>query len=273
MTINISIFTSMTNPEERMDPWKEALNCYEDLADEVITVGENWPQEFSWDYIGKTFHEGFVKSSGDWVIRMDLDYFFHEKNLKRISDTLRENSEQPAVAFPQYQIFTPDRYQIKTKLCIALNKKRYPNIILNGGGDLVQPTLDNKQIKFTDVPLVNIPIWQYDSSFRTKEVISKDRARFARAWFDHFENWSDRGGGSSSEAFDAWYKMVEKRYKKHVNKLRIKSHPKYIREKLLSLQDDQFGHSAFGLKFTTKRNIEDYVISYKNRAVNALTSK
>ena len=32
----ISIFTTMTKPEERMDPWKEALNCYNDLADEVI---------------------------------------------------------------------------------------------------------------------------------------------------------------------------------------------------------------------------------------------
>ena len=36
----------MTNPEERQDPWKEALNCYEDFADEVITVGEDWPEEF-----------------------------------------------------------------------------------------------------------------------------------------------------------------------------------------------------------------------------------
>ena len=30
----LSIATSYTNPEERMDPWKEALACYEDLADE-----------------------------------------------------------------------------------------------------------------------------------------------------------------------------------------------------------------------------------------------
>ena len=31
----VTIFTSMTNPDERKDPWKQALNCYEDLADEV----------------------------------------------------------------------------------------------------------------------------------------------------------------------------------------------------------------------------------------------
>ena len=39
INMKVSIFTTMTNPEERMDPWKEALNCYESIADEVIVVG------------------------------------------------------------------------------------------------------------------------------------------------------------------------------------------------------------------------------------------
>ena len=76
----LSIATSYTDPESRMDPWKEALSCYEDLADEVVRSGENWPYEFTWDYIGKVFNESYKKASGDWVIRMDLDYFFHEKD-------------------------------------------------------------------------------------------------------------------------------------------------------------------------------------------------
>ena len=42
----------MTKPDERMDPWKEALNCYNDFADEVIVVGKQWKQEFSFDYEG-----------------------------------------------------------------------------------------------------------------------------------------------------------------------------------------------------------------------------
>ena len=66
--MKISIFTTMTNPQKRMDPYKEALKCYEDFADEVIIVGENWPEEFSFDYIGKTFQEGFDLCKGDWVI-------------------------------------------------------------------------------------------------------------------------------------------------------------------------------------------------------------
>ena len=70
-----------SNPEERMDPWKEALSCFKDFADDVVIVGENWPYEFKWDQIGKVFQEGFDKSNGDWVIHMDIDNFFHEKNI------------------------------------------------------------------------------------------------------------------------------------------------------------------------------------------------
>ena len=58
----LSIFTTMTNPEDRKDPWKEALNCYEELSDEVIVVGEDWPEEFEWDYIGKTFQNGLINA-------------------------------------------------------------------------------------------------------------------------------------------------------------------------------------------------------------------
>ena len=36
VSMRISICTTMTNPEERMDPWKEATDCYKDFSDEII---------------------------------------------------------------------------------------------------------------------------------------------------------------------------------------------------------------------------------------------
>ena len=57
--MNVGLFTTMTNPEDRNDPWKESLACYEDIVDDVVVVGSDWPYEFSWDHIGKTFHSGF----------------------------------------------------------------------------------------------------------------------------------------------------------------------------------------------------------------------
>ena len=47
--MNLTIFTHMTNPDKRMDPWREAIKCYEYFADDIVTVGQNWPYEFDWD--------------------------------------------------------------------------------------------------------------------------------------------------------------------------------------------------------------------------------
>ncbi len=264
----VTIFTSMTNPEERRDPWKQALNCYEDLADEVNIIGQNFPEEFKWDYFGKIFQNAFDSSKGDWIFRMDVDYFFHEKDIPKIKRYLTKYSTSPAIAFPQYQIFTPDRYQLKTKICLALNKKKFPEIKLNGGGDLVLPTLNGKLIKVPDVPNIKIPIYQYDSTFRTKEIIAKDRARFARAWERQFGNFGNRGGGTPELAFDAWFSMIKERYPKHTFKMKMSDHPKYMATELKKLKEGQFGFDAFGLKQNTKRPLINYLRGYKDKYFN-----
>ena len=263
--MKISIFTHMTNPELRNDPWKESLECYEDLADEVVIVGENWPFEFKWDYIGKVFQEGFDKCSGDWAINMPIDYIFHEKDIEKIKIKLNKYSDSPAVAFPQHQIFTPDRYFMQSKVCIALNKKNFPNIKLNGGGDLCLPTLNSERIMPESVPQTNIPLWNYDKVFGTKETISVDRARFARAWFEQFNDWGVFGGPTPEEAFEAWLSMIKIRYKKHTLKIKPEQHPKYIKKNLERLEQNQFGFDAFGLKSEVKSDIIDLLRSYKRK--------
>ena len=244
----LSIATSYTDPESRMDPWKEALSCYEDVADEVVRSGENWPYEFTWDYIGKVFNESYKKASGDWVIRMDLDYFFHEKDFAEIRKTLNENFDKPAIAFPKYQFFTPERYNLKTNIVIAYNKKHFPNIELNGGGDLCLPTINGKEITPSDVPISKIYLWNYDSMFKTKQVIAEDRARFARAWFRYFGDFGKGEGDDTEKAFKTWLEMVESRYKKHKKLMQLDRHPKYIIEKITNLNESQFGYNAFGLR-------------------------
>ena len=34
---------------------ERSSECYEDFADEIIVKGKDWPYDFSWDLIGKTF--------------------------------------------------------------------------------------------------------------------------------------------------------------------------------------------------------------------------
>jgi len=252
--MKISIHTTMTDPDQRMDPWKEALACYDELADEVIITGEDWPEEFSWDYIGKTFNDGLQKTTGDWAIRMDLDYFFHEKDIAYIREFIEKNNDAIAIAFPKRQFFTPDRYQLQSKVCIAVNRRKYPDIKLNGGGDLCFPTLDNILIDVNKIPLCKAPIWNYDMMFKTKKIIETERLRFGRAWFAYFNEWGIFGGNSKEEAFDAWFYWVAKKYKKHVFNIKFHKHPKYIQKKLSELDVNQFGYNCFGLKNTIKKD-------------------
>lgn len=249
---SLSIFTSMTNPDQRNDPWQEALECYKDLADEVIVVGDDWPFEFSWDFIGQTFQKGFDKCTSDWVIRMDIDYFFHEKDFAKIRKSLNKYDDYPMISFPQYQFFTHDRYQIKTRIGLAFNKKKFPNIKLNGGGDLTLATLNGNLIDPKSVPNLKVPIYQYDSIFRTKEILKEDRYRFAKAWHTFFNDFGGRGGESQQKAYEVWINMVKERYPKHSFSIKINHHPKYIQEKLKNLKKDQFGYDMFGLKNNTK---------------------
>ena len=112
-------------------------------------------------------------------------------------------------------------------------------------------TLKGELLTYKNVPQVKIPIWQYDSMFRTKKIIAEDRARFARAWYRTFNNYGDRGGDDPEIAFNAWFSMIKKRYSKHLFKSNISKHPVFINKKLQDLNDDQFGFSAFGLKNNT----------------------
>ena len=214
--MSISIFTTMTNPDDRNDPWRESLKCYESVADEVVVVGDDWPYEFDWGIFNKIYQNGFDQCKTDWVIRMDLDYFIHEKDIEKLKFYINKFKDEPAIVMPQYQFFTYDRYQLKTKLCLVLNKKKFPEIKLDGGTDKMLATLNGELLTYKNVPQVKIPIWQYDSMFRTKKIISADRARFARAWKRTFGNFGDRGGDDPEVAFDAWFSMIKKRYRKHL---------------------------------------------------------
>ena len=125
-------------------------------------------------------------------------------------------------------------------------------------------------LTYKNVPQIKVPIWQYDSMFRTKEIISKDRARFARAWYRSFNNYGDRGGDDPEIAFKAWFDMIKNRYRKHIFRSNISKHPKFIVNRLESLKRISLDtvHSAlkkiqnliiFNFQENSKRNIFKYL--------------
>ena len=271
--MKVTIFTSYTNPDERKDPWKEAMSCFEDIADEVIVVGKDIPYEFEWTIWNKEFQRAFDEASGDWVIRMDIDYFIHEKDIQNLKNNLFKFKEYPGIIFPQYQFFIPTKYSYHTNLCLAVNKTNFPNIKLNGGTDKILPTINNKILDYKKLPWLDIPIWQYDGIFRTKEIIAEDRARFARAWHRYSDNYNKRGGPTKELAYDAWFNFQKKRFKNHVFPVKIDDHPKYIKESLKNLKENQFGYSAFGITESVSPVIFDYFRSYRNKTIFKIKSK
>ena len=82
-------------------------------------------------------------------VQYNQDTMFHEKSFEKIKEELKKYGDSPAIAFPKYQIFTPDRYHMKTHLVVALNKKIFPYIKMNGGGDKLQPTINGNLIEIS----------------------------------------------------------------------------------------------------------------------------
>ena len=119
----------------------------------------------------------------------------------------------------------------------------------------------------SNLPNVTIPIWNYDSVFKQKTSFQKTEQGRKR-WNRYFGNWGDRGGPTEEEAFNAWFEMITQRYKKHTNKLKISQHPKYIIEKLKSIEENQFGYNAFGLQETVKLNLIEYIKGKKDKVIN-----
>jgi len=205
--MKLSIFTTLTYPDTRGDTWNEAISCYEQLTDEIVVVEgdkkfetevaffmptkvsviqNEWPKEFDWPFIGQQFQRGYEACTGDWAIRMDLDMVFHEDEFDRIRDVLT-NVDTPVAAFYKRQFIRPDRFNVKSRLILAVNKGRYSkHFRFDGGGDLCQLTLDGRYIEPGDVYNPKIPIWNYECLLKTKEQVTEDVGRMDRAYHRHF---------------------------------------------------------------------------------------
>lgn len=259
--MRLSIFTTATNPAKRGDDYHDAINCYKDMADELIVVsGSNpnefkegkarhiyneWPQEFSWELIGQQFQRGYEAATGDWVIHADLDFIFHEKDIQALREALEEHSNYPALSFYKWQFILPDRYNLKSRLVLAVNKKKFGNKIkFNGGGDLCQPTLNGDTIELGEVPQSGIAFYNYEKMTKTKEQITDDVERMDDAYLRHFGQ--TLYSTDELTAWEGWLQMAQGRFNKPQQEIPLSAHPKYVQHTIEHLTEDQWGHSGFG---------------------------
>lgn len=261
--MKLSIFTTGTNPLKRGDL---VTDNFLDLADEIIYVDgakhtkelkefvvsiKNktmipvfyyWPKEFDWLQISRSYQKGYDACTGDWALFADLDFLFHEKDFNRIRQVMENNSHAPALSFYKWQFIQPDRYNLKSRRVIAINKKLVGDRIkMNGGGDLCQTTLDGKHLTPNDVPESGIPFYNYEKILKTKEQITDDVGRMERAYKRHFGK-SQYGDG---DVFEQWMKAQVGKFAKPQKKITLEEHPKYIQQTIRDLKPHQFGYNGF----------------------------
>lgn len=247
--MTVGIFTTLTDPGRRGDNYEDAIECYEAFADRVIIVDghETWPQEFEWPVISRHFQWGYERCDTDWVIHMDIDWLFHESDFDKIRQALKDYPSSPAVSFYKWQFILPDRYNLKSRLVIAINKKMYGDRVkFNGGGDGCQPTLDGKELEMANMPQAGIPFYNYEKILKTPAQISDDVGRMDRAYFRTFGNYI-YGSGNDMSAWDGWVQMMKGRFMKPSKQIAIEEHPKFIRTTIKNLTEDNWGYSGFGI--------------------------
>lgn len=261
--MKLSIFTTISNPDKRGDNWHDALACYKDLADELYVIDgggmrnnspdygylyQEWPREFDWPLIGRQFQRGYEACTDGWVIHADLDFIFHENDYKAIRKALEDHDDAPALSFWKYQFILPDRYTLKSRLVIAVNKGKYGDRIkFDSGGDLAQPSLDGKYISPDDVPEARVPFYNYEKILKTKEQIMDDCGRMDRAYYRHFGKYQLSKDGTDESAYEGWLKMNVGRFNaRSQERIRLEEHPKVMQETIKNLRPDQWGYDGFG---------------------------
>lgn len=153
--MKISIVTTITNPDKRQDRWREAINCYLDLADEVIVVdgGDEseiltinyakwvslhdnkklkilslpWPQDWNWIELPKHLNAGLDAATGDWVINLDIDRLMHKSDFLRLREHL-EIETKPVVNISKITVVTPFKSFEKGQIPLCVNKGDYPDV-------------------------------------------------------------------------------------------------------------------------------------------------
>lgn len=271
--MKLSIYTTVTNPGLRGDNWEDAFECYSELADELVVVDgsddkgltpfdekakyifEVWPKEFNWKFFGEQFQRGYEACTGDWVLRADLDYIFHEDDFQKIREAIENNANAVGLCLYKYQFILPDRYNLKSRLVTLVNKGRYGDRIrFDGGGDLCQATFDGKVIKPDDVPIADVPIYNYEKLLKTKKQIADDVSRMERAWHRYFGEYQYGSDGTPETAYSKWVEAQVGKFHKPQKHIKLKEHPKFIQETIKNLKPINWGYSGHGIL-----GVNDYV--------------
>jgi hypothetical protein len=271
----LSIIGITANPTEKQYAWKEALESYCDLADEVIIVDggtEDFPvpekvrkiripdpEVWTWAEHGKKLSLALGEAKGDWIIKIDLDWIFHENDLKTIRQKL-EGIDAPVATFQKKTVYPFRKYVQKGAIPIAINK-RYKNTIRFGKDeneytDLTYPIWWRGKMDENDVPVGNliriidwgktgVTFWNFDYTFKTFEVAKKLFLRMSNAHRTYFG--SSSFGNNEEEALEVFIRNMKGKLTRGLDLGDLSVLPKYIRGRIENIKKEEWGFDGWGL--------------------------
>ena len=295
MTPKISIFVTLGNigntPDEWQYAWREALKSYRDFADEIVVVyggiekeddilGKSpltgldtlvdqaiylpWKYDFSWETIAQHFNAGLEACTGDWIMKMDIDYVIHERDMAELKARLEAYYKEKwwVCSFMKYTVLNQHKAYQKVHLPFIIrgDKKElikfgipeddktsawgYP--IMVNGFDEKRGLPTGTSIPDSMIRSTGIDIFNYDNTFRDKETTGKHFLRFSNA--REKAGFPREWGSTEEEALQKFIDMMWSRLKKtsgSYKPLLLESHPKYVRDRIKSLTPDLYGYNSW----------------------------
>ena len=190
--------TTISDPVRREDKWKQAIDCYLDLADEVVVVYGNgkkdeyllsstyknrvpygkelkvvdvsWSYEWNWIELPRHLNAGLDECTGDWVIRFDIDQLMSKTEFSNLKQEIEKKcpSDVDVVSIQQMNTIYKKRYHLKVGKHIILRNSAKKKIrfgkMIGGKTDLCQLVEVKEYEKVNDYKL---PVGIKPAHFRT----------------------------------------------------------------------------------------------------------
>jgi hypothetical protein len=273
--MKLSIIVITANPTEKQYAWKEALASYSDLADEIIIVDGGKekleipsnarlihipdPEVWNWAEHPKRLNVGLLEATGDWIIKVDIDWIFHENDMKRIKQKLAWLNT-PIASFQKKTVYPFMKYLEKGTIPIAINKKDRDQIRfgkdLKEYSDLTYPIWWKGEMDSFGVPIGRLikpmdwgktgqTVWNFDYTFKTIDIAKKLFLRGSQSHKVYFGETS--WGNNEEEAFNVFIKNMKGKIKRSFDIKDLQVLPKYIRNRIENIKPEEFGLNGWGL--------------------------
>lgn len=277
--MKLSIIGLTANPTEKQYAWKEALASYVDQADEVIIINGGTeflntegvteimkpdPPIWNWAEHAKNLNMALDVATGDWIIKIDLDWVFHDKDMARLRRRLGSSEAQNfMVATMQKKTYYPvGRYVQKGRIPIIINKNDKERVRFGRDYDNYtdltypirvnpnRPVLDEHKVPVGKLLMedewakTGIEFWNFDYTFSTYENMKKKWMRMSKSHRVYFGNtlWGD----TEEEAEQLFLKNMRGKIAKSFP-VDVEELPKYIRERITNIKPEEFGFNGWGL--------------------------